>query len=243
MTSPLQKTLVTAACLSSLSLPAISQSVSPGFDAFDAGSAPSSFSLPSPTLSVPSSAAGVASPSLPPSPHQVAPSSAGNAFQGSDIVARVPTAPVFDGKGSDGNSSTMPASGVVISGVPSLTGNGFFFLAGVPVRLSGVAVPPSGELCRTSSGTEWMCGRSSGSRLSMLFEGKKTSCRVVKSYPDGVTGVCSSGTVFDIGRLMISEGWAVPVGSEGLRYSSESLSARESRSGLWSGSFKGHSSW
>lgn len=243
MTLPLQKTLLTAVCLTVFALPAISQTVSPGFDAFDAGAAPTSFAFPSPAVSVPSSVTAPASPSLSPSSPQVAPTSNGNVAQDSDTVSVVPTVPVSGNGSPDRVSSSMPEPGSLLSGRPAFTGGSFFFLDGVPIRLSGVAFPPVGEVCRTNSGTEWLCGRSSSSRLSMLFEGKTSSCRVVKSFTGGVSAVCSSGTVLDVGRIMISEGWAVPVGIEGRQYSSESLSARASGSGLWSGSFRHHSNW
>lgn len=220
------------------------QTVTPGFPSFNAGNAPSLSALPQlpdprPSISVTSPVENTAVEATQPVPGV-------SGFTEREIISsgpEKPSVPVSGTRGPDDAENRMPPVGSALSGVPQFTTGSVFYLEGVPVRLSGVSIPPGPELCLTASGTQWQCGRSANTRLSMLFEGKSANCRVVRSYPSGVTAVCSSGTVSDVSRLMVSEGWAIPYGKEGRKYSSESLSAASSKSGLWSGNFSNSSKW
>lgn len=220
------------------------ETVTPGFPSFNAGNAPSLSALPQlpdprPSISVTSPAENTAVES-----NESVPGVSGSTER--EIISsgpEKPSVPVSGNLGPDNVENRIPPVGSALSGVPQFTTGSVFFLEGVPVRLSGVSIPPGSELCLTASGTQWQCGRSANTRLSMLFEGKSANCRVVRSYPQGVTAVCSSGTVSDVSRLMVSEGWAIPYGKEGRKYSSESLAAASSKSGLWSGNFSDSSKW
>ena len=114
---------------------------------------------------------------------------------------------------------------------------------GNPVRLNGIEAPGRGQLCHTKSGTAWRCGKKAYERLAVLVDGKKVSCIVDSPAGTGAAATCSSSRVSDIGRLLVSEGLAIPNKHSKNVYRQEVRSANSMKKGIWVGSFKEPSKW
>ena len=112
-----------------------------------------------------------------------------------------------------------------------------------PVRLNGIETPGLKQLCATSSGTSWKCGKKSYERLSKLVDGKNVVCMVDNPAGIGAAATCSASRVSDIGRLLTSEGLAITNKHSMDKYRQELRLARSFKKGIWTGSFQDPAKW
>ncbi len=99
-------------------------------------------------------------------------------------------------------------------------------LAGVVVRLSGVAAPPRGQAC--AAGPD--CGRSATAALADMVQDHGVECHV--SGHDGMgrpAGRCMAGGR-DLNVALVDAGWA-RAGSSA--FSAEEYDARAHKRGIW----------
>ncbi|MCO5966150.1 thermonuclease family protein [Sinorhizobium meliloti] len=113
-------------------------------------------------------------------------------------------------------------------------------------RLFGVQSCIRGTVFRAPDGQEEDCGLHSVASLMALFSTGTIACQPVGTTKEGATFVvCAAnidGATVDVGTALISSGAAfaatLPSGTPvSTAYAVAELSARESRSGLWAGSF------
>lgn len=135
-------------------------------------------------------------------------------------------------------SQSAYAFGMRIDGKASIVDGHTLHVAGHALRLHGVEAPGLTQSCRTRSGTAWPCGARARERLSQLVAGQAVSCVVDEPVGEGAAASCSARGVSDLGRIMVDEGLAVPNGHDRGRYARAAASARESRAGLWAGTFE-----
>lgn len=127
------------------------------------------------------------------------------------------------------NGMVLTGSAVVLDG-HSLNVNGH------PVRLNGIEAPGLAQMCNTATMTVWPCGVKSAQRLVQLINNDLVTCQVKDQAGHGAAAVCGTRSIRDLGKMLVSEGFAVPNG-QGAAYGSISLSAQKARKGMFVGSF------
>jgi len=110
-------------------------------------------------------------------------------------------------------------------------------VAGELIRLHGIDAP---ELDQTFSwrGEQVVCGTMSLAALEALIAGVKVRCEVVERDRHGrlVAKVFSPNGV-DIGRRLVSAGWALAYRRYSKDYVAAENEARKARRGMWRGTF------
>lgn len=110
-----------------------------------------------------------------------------------------------------------------------------FQLGSLTVRLEGIDAPETGQTCRKTDGTEWLCGKAALRRLAQLIEGQDVECVAVQQDPYGrVVSKCYVDGI-DVSETLIVEGhaWAFVEYSDS--YVAQELKAKENGIGIWSG--------
>lgn len=126
--------------------------------------------------------------------------------------------------------------GMVISGHAEVVDGHSLVVDGHPVRLNGIEAPGLAQMCNTASMTVWACGSKASQRLIQLINGDNVTCNVLDQAGQGAAALCSTRSIRDLGEMLVSEGLALP-NNFGLSYGSTALAAKQSRKGLFIGSF------
>ncbi len=114
-------------------------------------------------------------------------------------------------------------------------------------RLFGVQSCIRGTIYRSPEGQDDDCGLRSLASLAALFSTGTVRCQPIGSAKDGTTFVVCAANIkdatVDVGMAMISSGAAfaatLPSGTPvSTAYAVAELAAKDSRSGLWEGSFE-----
>lgn len=109
---------------------------------------------------------------------------------------------------------------------------------GVELRLFGVDAPELAQICERE-GEPWRCGRDAKAVLAEMIRGEIVACRVTgRDRYRRRLARCEVGGR-DIGRVMVSEGWAVGYGD----YEREENRARRAKEGVWAGAFERPADW
>lgn len=109
---------------------------------------------------------------------------------------------------------------------------------GVELRLFGIDAPELAQTCERE-GEPWRCGRDAKAVLGEMIRGETVTCRVTgRDRYRRRLARCEVGGQ-DIGRVLVSEGWAVGYGD----YEREENRARRAKEGLWAGPFERPSDW
>lgn len=140
------------------------------------------------------------------------------------------------------NVTRTYVKGMVISGRADVWDGHSLVLDGHPVRLNGIEAPGLAQMCNTASMTVWPCGAKASQRLKQLISGDTVTCRVMDQAGNGAAAVCSTRSIGDLGAMLIAEGLAVPNSFGGL-YGPAAQSAKETRKGIFIGSFIHPSRW
>jgi endonuclease YncB( thermonuclease family) len=83
-----------------------------------------------------------------------------------------------------------------------------FDVAGVRVRVHGIDAPESKQTCETEQGAVWACGAWVTSRVAVLYDGKRATCRSVdRDRYDRVVARCEVAGR-DVGQHLVSQGLA-----------------------------------
>lgn len=137
---------------------------------------------------------------------------------------------------SSRQTQELPAIGQTLSGQGRALDGSNLVVGGMPVHLHGMEAPSLHQMCRTSKGTEWPCGRKAFQRLSQLVNQQQVTCTVTMEAPPGVAARCSTPGAGDISRLMVMEGWAAVPALVAADYRREETVAVAEGRGIWSGS-------
>ena len=110
-------------------------------------------------------------------------------------------------------------------------------VAGERVRLHGIDAP---ELDQTFwwRGQQLMCGTMALAALEALTAGVKIRCEGIERDRYGrLVAKCFSPNGIDIGRRMVSAGWALAYRRYSTDYVNAEEEARKAKRGMWRGSF------
>jgi endonuclease YncB( thermonuclease family) len=110
-------------------------------------------------------------------------------------------------------------------------------VAGELVRLHGIDAP---ELDQTFSwrGEQVACGMMAFAALEALTAGVKLRCEAIERDRHGrLVAKCFSPNGIDIGRRLVSAGWALAYRRYSTDYVDAEDEARKARRGLWRGTF------
>ena len=134
-----------------------------------------------------------------------------------------------------GQRVTLRVAAVAIDGDSLRTG-------GKDIRMLGIDAPELFQTCRDAHGGSWACGREAHGRLRALVAFGKLECSASSTDRYGRTlATCATGSVPDIGEVMVREGYAVSFMSG--RYWLAELDARWNRRGIWRGRFDRPQDW
>ncbi|WP_222934249.1 thermonuclease family protein [Caulobacter sp. 17J80-11] len=116
-------------------------------------------------------------------------------------------------------------------------------IAGKRVRLHGVDTPESAQTCLNADGAAWRCGQRAALALSDRLGQRTVTCRPrdVDRY-GRIVAACSVGGR-DVGRWLVSQGWAVAYRQYSKDYVSAEDAARVARRGIWAGTFTPPDEW
>lgn len=120
-----------------------------------------------------------------------------------------------------------------------------FTLGGVEIRLWGIDAPEFFQICRNQAGQDYSCGRQAKEHLRDLIGDRAIRCEATTRAKNETRTVarCFVGTD-DLGQEMVRSGWAVEYRyfSKGA-YTADELQAKDSKRGLWSGTFQNPRDW
>lgn len=141
--------------------------------------------------------------------------------------------------------ATAQASGIVseaeerhgIVGFARIVDGDTLEVAGTKIRLFGIDAPEDGQLCRDGSERDYDCGAISTARLTAIISGQIVSCQPRTTDRYGRTVAVCSVLGHDIGREIVSLGWAVAFERYSHDYIGDETHAHEQRLGLWQGNF------
>ena len=132
-----------------------------------------------------------------------------------------------------------------ITGKPAIIDGDTIEIAGWPIRLFGVDAPERAQTC-LAAGKRWRCGMEAEMALAFFVARNWVTCLEKGRGPAGQTlAVCYAGGVGgpDLGRWLVSQGWALAVPGVGARYAEEQAAARGAGKGLWRGRFVAPWAW
>jgi endonuclease YncB( thermonuclease family) len=112
-----------------------------------------------------------------------------------------------------------------------------------PIRILGIDAPERGQTCHDAAGQTWHCSADARLGLAARVARQQVSCHVAGQDLYGRDlASCATG-VPDPAEWLAGEGWAIPAGDEGGRYSATGREAEASRAGIWAGSFMRPVDW
>ena len=103
------------------------------------------------------------------------------------------------------------------------------------IRLQGISAPTRGKLCQQPGGAEFDCGEASGRALAALVRGRAVSCQIDGRDRRGFAQAQCDAAGVDLGRAMVSNGWAVASPAVSDLVAAETA-ARQHGLGLWQAS-------
>jgi endonuclease YncB( thermonuclease family) len=126
----------------------------------------------------------------------------------------------------------------LVSGVASVIDGDTLEIHGQRIRLFGIDAPEGGQPCETAHGKRWRCGCDAAMALADLIGQSPVQCEPQDIDRYGrVVAVCYYGDL-DIGRQMVSSGWAVTYRRYSRAYVRDEDAARLADRGLWAGVFQ-----
>lgn len=122
-------------------------------------------------------------------------------------------------------------------GPASVVDGDTIIIAGHRVRLHGIDAPELDQTFRCR-GQEFACGAMASAALEALTAGVKLRCAIIERDRHGrLVAKCFSPNGIDIGRRLVSAGWALAYRRYSMDYVKAEQEARKARRGMWKGSF------
>lgn len=130
-------------------------------------------------------------------------------------------------------TSTIPTTHR--SGRASVIDGDTIEIHGERIRFHGVDAPESGQTCNDADGDKWRCGQKAAYELSDKLGARTVSCEKTDTDRYGRTvAKCSVGGE-DIGKWLVSNGWARAFTRYSGDYAGEELEAKDAKLGIWRG--------
>ena len=115
-------------------------------------------------------------------------------------------------------------------------------IGSVRIRLAGIDAPELDQPCGTRT-AQWPCGRKAKQTLQSLLGDQIVFCIPKETDVHKRTvALCYAGLT-DIGRHMVSQGFAVTYGPRGRRYDRAQAQAISKLAGIWRGAFEYPRHW
>lgn len=130
--------------------------------------------------------------------------------------------------------SAQDASKII--GVASVVDGDTLEIHGTRIRLNGIDAPESGQIC-LASGQKYRCGQSAALFLNEAIGGQQVSCDPLSRDKYGRTVARCMAKNYDLGLVMVENGWALAYRKYDAVYVPQEVSAREAGRGLWAGEF------
>jgi endonuclease YncB( thermonuclease family) len=110
------------------------------------------------------------------------------------------------------------------------------------IRLNGIDAPESSQTCEVN-GKMYQCGQRASFALADFIAARTVSCQQTGTdrYRRAIAKCFAAET--DLGRWMVSQGWAIAYRRYSLEYVDAEESARSSKAGIWAGSFVEPEQW
>jgi endonuclease YncB( thermonuclease family) len=145
--------------------------------------------------------------------------------------ARLPNAEA----GADADRNRAP-SGPRLNGRAIVTAALELNVAGKPLRLAGVTLPITTDLCAPNAGyAARSCADVTRQALAARVGPKgEVSCQILGGGSSAWPAVCQDRAGQDLGAYLIAHGFALADDSDMIDYSAVETQARAARSGLWS---------
>lgn len=102
------------------------------------------------------------------------------------------------------------------------------------VRLEGVEAPVPGQVCKTSNGRTWLCGRTARQVLAKLLAKGRVTCRLGAGADGAVPGTCYLGDM-DIAGQLVRDGAVFARQGFFATYARHEQEAEDAKAGLWAG--------
>ncbi len=132
-----------------------------------------------------------------------------------------------------------------ITGKPAIIDGDTIEIAGQRIRLHGIDAPESKQTC-LANGKRWHCGFEAEAALAFFIAKTWVTCLERDRDRYGrVVAICYAGGVGgpDLGRWMVSQGWALAYRQYSTTYIPEEAQAQAGRKGLWRGEFVPPAAW
>lgn len=131
----------------------------------------------------------------------------------------------------------------ILTGSAAVLDGDTIIVAGERVRLHGIDAPEIGQTFLWR-GQHVECGTMSMAALEALTAGVKLRCEGIERDRYGrLVAKCFSPNGIDIGRRLVSSGWALAYRYYSMDYVDAELAARKARRGLWRGQFEKPWEW
>lgn len=130
-----------------------------------------------------------------------------------------------------------------LKGSPVIVDGDTLSVDGHRIRLLGIDTPEMGQVCTSASGETFRCGEKARQELVDFISRRPVECRTRGKDPYGRYLAFCSVEGHDLGRFLITRGWAVAYGDASYRYVSDERMARTERTGLWAGFFDQPAAW
>jgi endonuclease YncB( thermonuclease family) len=133
--------------------------------------------------------------------------------------------------------TTSPTCAAEITGRPRIIDGDTVVIGQTKIRLSGIDAPETDQLCLDANGLKWACGVTARDELIKHSGGQQWECETTGAdrYGRSLANCFIEGE--DISAWMVRSGWALSFIQYSHAYDADEAAARETRAGLWSGSF------
>lgn len=115
-------------------------------------------------------------------------------------------------------------------------------IEGQRIRLFGIDAPERGQLCRSGDG-RWRCGERARMALDGKIAGRSVACEKKDRDPYGrIVAVCRLDGE-DLNAWLVARGWALAYRRYATDYVDQEEMARNTRRGIWRGTFEPPWEW
>lgn len=135
-------------------------------------------------------------------------------------------------------AATLVSDNSNIQGIARVVDGDTLEVGGIKICLFGIDAPERGQICRDESNIDYDCAAMASEQASNLISGQPVSCQPRTTDRYGRTVAVCNVAGNDLGRELVSSGWAVAFERYSRDYIGDENLAQSQRLGLWRGSFE-----
>ena len=141
------------------------------------------------------------------------------------------------------SSSSFSEDGDGAVGRASVIDGDTIEIHGERIRIHGVDAPEAGQTCYKADGTPWRCGQNAALALSDFLGQSTVSCERLDTDRYGRMVAKCRAHRKDVGRWLVSSGWAMAYTKYSADYVDDELTAKDAFAGIWQGMFQPPWEW